>query len=155
MYLLYLHSNPLNFITCLSHALVPFGNCQITERYGYMYCIPLTAANADLENKTIRLLSKSRLFLVTLTFLHVWVIWKLTPELEKRIQPLEMRCYHEVQNILEMYHMNKALRERFSQRMAQALIFISAPRSKSGNSGSLVTAHVLQAQKKLFNKKQR
>ena len=58
----------------------------------------LTRLKPVWDNRSVSLSSKIRLrrFFVTSIFLYAYESWTLTAELQRRIQPIEMRCYREI-----------------------------------------------------------
>ena len=67
------------------------------------------------RDKNISLASKVKLMrtLILSTFLYAFGTWTLTPEIEKRIQTLEMRCYRRLLNISYKVHVtNEEVRNR-------------------------------------------
>ena len=54
--------------------------------------------------------------LVTSIFLYTFKSWTLTAELERRIQAMEMRCYHKILHISYKHHVtNKEVRAKIQQ----------------------------------------
>ena len=55
-------------------------------------------------------------FLVTSIFLYACESWTLTAELKRRIQAMEMRCYHKILNISYTDHVtNEEVRAKIQQ----------------------------------------
>ena len=78
----------------------------------------LTRLKAVWIDKSISLSSKTRLIrsLVTSIFLYVCESWTLTAELIRRIQAMEMRCYHKILNISYKDHVtNEEVRAKTQQ----------------------------------------
>ena len=61
----------------------------------------LTRLKPVWSDKSISLSSKIRLMrsLVTFIFLYAYESWTLTAELQRRIQAMEMKCYHKILHI--------------------------------------------------------
>ena len=61
----------------------------------------LTRLKPVLNDRSISLSSKIKLMrsLVTFSFLYACESWTLTAELQRRIQAMEMRCYHKILSI--------------------------------------------------------
>ena len=70
-------------------------------------------------DRSISLSSKIRLMrpLVTSIFLYACESWTLTAELQRRIQAMEMRCYHK---ILHISHKDHVTNEEFHAKIQQA-----------------------------------
>ena len=69
-------------------------------------------------DKSISFSSKIRLMLslVTSIFLYACESWTLTAELQRRIQAMEMRCYHKILPISYKYHVtNEEIRAKIEQ----------------------------------------
>ena len=72
------------------------------------------------NDRSISLSSKVRLmrFLVTFIFLYACDSWTLTAELRRRIQAMEMRCYH---NILRISYKDHVTNENVCAKIQQAI----------------------------------
>ena len=69
----------------------------------------LTRLKPDWNDMSISLSSKIRLMrsLVTSIFLYACELWTLTAELQRKIQAMEMRCYHKILRISNKDHVTK------------------------------------------------
>ena len=80
----------------------------------------LTRLKQVWNDRSISLSSKIRLTLslVTSIFLHACESWTLTAELQRRIQAMEMRCYH---NILHISYKDHVTNEEVRAKIQQAI----------------------------------
>ena len=80
----------------------------------------LTSLKPVWNNRSISLSSKIRLMcsLVTSIFLYACESWTLTAELKRRIQAMEMRCYHK---ILHISYRDHATNEEVRAKIQQAI----------------------------------
>ena len=80
----------------------------------------LTRLKPVWNDRSISLSSKTHLmrFLVTSIFLYACESWNLSAELQRRIQTMEMRCYHK---ILRISHKDHATNEEVCAKIQQAI----------------------------------